>query len=486
MTQDIPSQRLRAVDIYGNSWVFRHVYRGSPKRHLLTTGWSAFVSTRGLVAGDRVLFVRGQDSYLKVSIRRKTVPPVATPLAYGMFASGTGGSSMGPGGMDVEGTVRMATMGYERRCPFTVVYHPRLPGSSPFLIPLSTFCLSLLRKQHLRSGSLMTTSFPSPAFPVPSFHPPMPPGLKAAGHSGRSGEHLLRVAAITVALSQGVVVGLRPLAVQARIHLPVGHLSAPRSNSPPAFPPPECTEAAVAAEAVARTAGSAERPLNERMPRGASTQVDWLAIGQQGGGQTADWLVEGERRDGAKVETGEGGMESGERKEERADWANEKRTRERRALDVVYGEGGLGRDEELVVGECKKPRVDEKIARGSVLNTGQSSVFREGCLIARTVYLGLFSDFPALHAHIAAMFGPALKAGREARARAHSTEAKGSIGEDGGAAAAAAAGAGTMGTTGGTGGASESDDGGDVLAGWRLVYEDSDGDTLLVGDGTWT
>ncbi|CAI5487215.1 unnamed protein product, partial [Closterium sp. Naga37s-1] len=479
MTQDIPSQRLRAVDIYGNSWVFRHVYRGSPKRHLLTTGWSAFVSTRGLLAGDRVLFVRGQDGYLKVSIRRKTVPPVATPLAYGMFASGTGGSSMGPGGMDVEGTVRMATMGYERRCPFTVVYHPRLPGSSPFLIPLSTFCLSLLRKQHLRSGtelrapfeaedftmrrSLMTTSFPSPAFPVPSFHPPMPPGLKAAGHSGRSGEHLLRVAAITVALSQG--------------------------NSPPAFPPPECTEAAVAAEAVARTAGSAERPLNERMPRGASTQVDWLAIGQQGGGQTADWLVEGERRDGAKVETGEGGMESGERKEERADWANEKRTGERRALDVVYGEGGLGRDEELVVGECKKPRVDETIARGSVLNTGQSSVFREGCLIARTVYLGLFSDFPALHAHIAAMFGPALKAGREARARAHSTKAKGSIGEDGGAAAAAAAGAGTMGTTGGTGGAgaaSESDDGGDVLAGWRLVYEDSDGDTLLVGDGTWT
>ncbi|CAI5483084.1 unnamed protein product [Closterium sp. Yama58-4] len=58
MTQDIPSQRLRAVDIYGNSWIFRHVYRGSPKRHLLTTGWSAFVSSRGLVAGDRVLFVR--------------------------------------------------------------------------------------------------------------------------------------------------------------------------------------------------------------------------------------------------------------------------------------------------------------------------------------------------------------------------------------------------------------------------------------------
>ncbi|CAI7788790.1 unnamed protein product, partial [Closterium sp. NIES-53] len=164
MTQDIPSQRLRVVDIYGNSWIFRHVYRGSPKRHLLTTGWSTFVSSRGLVAGDRVLFVRGQDGYLKVSIRRKTVPPVATPLAYGMFANGTGGSSMGPGGMDVEGTVRMATMGYERRCPFTVVFHPRLPGCAPFLIPLSAFCLSLLRKQHLRSGSELRAPFEAEDF----------------------------------------------------------------------------------------------------------------------------------------------------------------------------------------------------------------------------------------------------------------------------------------------------------------------------------
>ncbi|CAI5530034.1 unnamed protein product, partial [Closterium sp. Naga37s-1] len=446
MTQDIPSQRLRVVDIYGNSWIFRHVYRGSPKRHLLTTGWSAFVSSRGLVAGDRVLFVRGQDGYLKVSIRRKTVPPVATPLAYGMFASGTGGSSMGAGGMDVEGTVRMATMAYERRCPLTVVFHPRLPGCAPFLIPLSAFCLSLLRKQHLRWGSelrapfeaedftmrrpLMANSFPSPAPPVPSFHPPMPPGLKAARHSGRSGEHLLCVAALAVALSQG--------------------------NSPHAFPPPERTEAVVAADTVARITGSADRPLNEQMPRGTSSEAEWLAIGQQGGRNLPDWLDGVERRRGGeKAETGEREMESEDGEEDRAKGANEKRTRERRALVVVYGEGGLGREEEVVV-------------------------FREGCLIARTVYLSLFSDFPALHAHIAAMFGPALKAGREARVRAHGTEAKGTGGQASGAAAGAASG------TGGADTASGTTDGGDVLAGWRLVYEDSDGDTLLVGDGTWT
>lgn len=31
---------------------------GQPKRHLLTTGWSVFVSTKRLFAGDSVLFIR--------------------------------------------------------------------------------------------------------------------------------------------------------------------------------------------------------------------------------------------------------------------------------------------------------------------------------------------------------------------------------------------------------------------------------------------
>ena len=31
---------------------------GQPKRHLLTTGWSVFVSAKRLTAGDSVLFIR--------------------------------------------------------------------------------------------------------------------------------------------------------------------------------------------------------------------------------------------------------------------------------------------------------------------------------------------------------------------------------------------------------------------------------------------
>lgn len=34
-----------------------NVFAGQPKRHLLTTGWSVFVSAKRLVAGDAVLFI---------------------------------------------------------------------------------------------------------------------------------------------------------------------------------------------------------------------------------------------------------------------------------------------------------------------------------------------------------------------------------------------------------------------------------------------
>lgn len=33
-------------------------FTGQPRRHLLTTGWSIFVSQKNLVSGDAVLFLR--------------------------------------------------------------------------------------------------------------------------------------------------------------------------------------------------------------------------------------------------------------------------------------------------------------------------------------------------------------------------------------------------------------------------------------------
>jgi hypothetical protein len=71
-TQQRPSQELLAKDLHGIEWKFRHIYRGQPRRHLLTTGWSVFVSHKGLVSGDAVLFLRGENGELRLGIRRAT------------------------------------------------------------------------------------------------------------------------------------------------------------------------------------------------------------------------------------------------------------------------------------------------------------------------------------------------------------------------------------------------------------------------------
>ncbi|ONM37983.1 auxin response factor 3 isoform X4 [Zea mays] len=65
-----PSQELVAKDLHGAKWKFRHIYRGQPRRHLLTTGWSSFVNKKKLVSGDAVLFLRGDDGELRLGVRR--------------------------------------------------------------------------------------------------------------------------------------------------------------------------------------------------------------------------------------------------------------------------------------------------------------------------------------------------------------------------------------------------------------------------------
>ncbi|XP_021888215.1 LOW QUALITY PROTEIN: auxin response factor 1-like [Carica papaya] len=61
MSQQPPWQELVATDLHGSEWHFRHIFRGQPRRHLLTTGWSVFVSSKKLVAGDAFIFLRGEN-----------------------------------------------------------------------------------------------------------------------------------------------------------------------------------------------------------------------------------------------------------------------------------------------------------------------------------------------------------------------------------------------------------------------------------------
>ncbi|VYS51361.1 unnamed protein product [Arabidopsis thaliana] len=78
---DPPVQKLYVTDIHGAVWDFRHIYRGTPRRHLLTTGWSKFVNSKKLIAGDSVVFMRKSADEMYIGVRR-------TPIS-----SSDGGSS---------------------------------------------------------------------------------------------------------------------------------------------------------------------------------------------------------------------------------------------------------------------------------------------------------------------------------------------------------------------------------------------------------
>lgn len=69
-TAEPPVQTVIAKDIHGETWKFRHIYRGTPRRHLLTTGWSTFVNQKKLIAGDSIVFLRSESGELCVGIRR--------------------------------------------------------------------------------------------------------------------------------------------------------------------------------------------------------------------------------------------------------------------------------------------------------------------------------------------------------------------------------------------------------------------------------
>ncbi|KAL3652814.1 Auxin response factor 9 [Castilleja foliolosa] len=70
MNQQTPTQELIAKDLHGIEWHFKHIFRGQPRRHLLTTGWSTFVTSKRLAAGDSFVFLRGETGDLRVGVKR--------------------------------------------------------------------------------------------------------------------------------------------------------------------------------------------------------------------------------------------------------------------------------------------------------------------------------------------------------------------------------------------------------------------------------
>ncbi|GMI68495.1 auxin response factor 8 [Hibiscus trionum] len=121
-----PAQELIARDLHENEWKFRHVFRGQPKRHLLTTGWSVFVSAKRLVAGDSVLFIWNEKNQLLLGIRRANRPQTVMPS-----------SVLSSDSMHI-GLLAAAAHAAATNSRFTIFYNPRA-SPSEFVIPLAKY-----------------------------------------------------------------------------------------------------------------------------------------------------------------------------------------------------------------------------------------------------------------------------------------------------------------------------------------------------------
>ncbi|KAI4380238.1 hypothetical protein MLD38_006453 [Melastoma candidum] len=129
-----PAQELVARDLHDNVWNFRHIFRGQPKRHLLTTGWSLFVSGKRLSAGDSVLFIRDERQQLLLGIRRANRQP--TNLSSSVLSSDS---------MHI-GILAAAAHAAANNSPFTVFYNPRA-SPSEFVIPLARYYKAVYSNQ---------------------------------------------------------------------------------------------------------------------------------------------------------------------------------------------------------------------------------------------------------------------------------------------------------------------------------------------------
>ncbi|CAA3023568.1 auxin response factor 9-like isoform X2 [Olea europaea var. sylvestris] len=124
MSQQMPTQELVAKDLHGIEWHFKHIFRGQPRRHLLTTGWSTFVNSKRLTAGDSFVFLRGEKGELHVGVRRHT-----------HYQSSMPSSLISSQSMQL-GVLATASHAIATRTIFVVYYKPR---TSQFIIGLKKY-----------------------------------------------------------------------------------------------------------------------------------------------------------------------------------------------------------------------------------------------------------------------------------------------------------------------------------------------------------
>ncbi|KAL6576372.1 Auxin response factor 2A [Orobanche hederae] len=130
MSRQPPTQELVAKDLQGNEWRFRHIFRGQPRRHLLQSGWSVFVSSKRLVAGDAFIFLRGENGELRVGVRRA------------MRQQGNAPSSVISSHSMHLGVLATAWHAVQTKTMFTVYYKPRT-SPAEFIVPYDQYMESI-------------------------------------------------------------------------------------------------------------------------------------------------------------------------------------------------------------------------------------------------------------------------------------------------------------------------------------------------------
>lgn len=113
-TAKSPVQTIIAKDIHGETWKFRHTFSGTPRRHVLTTGWSTFVERKNLIAGDSIVFFRSETGDLCVGVRRVKRWP------YPWISNFSRGDVNTVGRVTVEAVAEAVACGQA----FEVVYYP--------------------------------------------------------------------------------------------------------------------------------------------------------------------------------------------------------------------------------------------------------------------------------------------------------------------------------------------------------------------------
>ncbi|KAG5607887.1 hypothetical protein H5410_029379 [Solanum commersonii] len=143
MRQEKPSQELIATDLQGNEWRFKHAYQGNPsspmfrlnidqmnycqpRRHSLTNGWSTFVTSKKLLAGDLVVFLRDETGKLYVGIRR---------LSHEHCSIGASTFSR----QSMKGVLAVASHAFATRSLFFVYNKPCYNKSSQFIMSVSKY-----------------------------------------------------------------------------------------------------------------------------------------------------------------------------------------------------------------------------------------------------------------------------------------------------------------------------------------------------------